>query len=185
MIALAAAAAAGCGAGSSRPEEPAPGGAIEVAAPEPVPSCQVVVNEFIWTLDLRNSDEARDGLVGECVDTPWSSEERRCVSRAEGARGLADCNVDTKVTLVVGSHGPAAEVGIEECDQLIAEFRRCASRTLPTEELADTEEALAETVAAWQRELGETDGVRKVHARCRRLAEAERAAMKRNGCDPE
>lgn len=148
------------------------------------PSCQVAVNELLWRLEVHEPEEVRDGLVGECVDRAWTSDERRCVSLAPGPAGLEECGIETAVTVVVGQRGDASELGIEDCDRFVAEFRRCASESLEPDELADTEEALAETLRMWRRLLEAPDGVRRVHATCRKLAETERAAMRRRGCEP-
>jgi hypothetical protein len=175
---LVAALLAGCGNGP--PPEPAAPADVEPPEPPP-PSCAVAVNEFLFAVEVHDPQRVRDDLVGECVDGNWTADQRRCVADATEQSGLRACSIKSRVAIVLGSSG--AEIGIAECDEVLARYRRCVLPTKEAQARRDTEEALAETVAIWRERLPRRGAAAELQATCQRLARSLARQFRAADCE--
>lgn len=171
------AALAGCGAESPKKV------AEPVETEPPPPSCAVAVNEFLWAVEVHDPIQVRDALVGECVDENWSSAERRCVAGARDPRGLRACEITSRVAIVLGTSAPGAELGIAECDELLARYRRCIIPSMLPQVAADTEEALLESLAIWREDLARPGGAERIQEICEQLARSLERPFAQQDCE--
>lgn len=168
----------GCGAESRKVAEPE----LSDAGPPP-PSCSIAVDEFLWAVEVHDSAQVRDALVGECVDHNWSSTERRCVAAARDPGALRECEITSRVAIVLGSSSPGAELGIAECDELLGRYRKCIIPSLLPQVAADTEEALTESLAMWREELAKPGGPEQIQRMCVKLAKSLERPLAQQDCE--
>jgi len=176
---------AGCGADGKSPSKPVTAEKDSDERTElPPPSCSVAVNEFLWVVEVHDAGRVRDGLVGECIDGNWTSAQRRCVASATEPRALRACSVKSQVAIVLGSSGQSAELGIAECDDYFADYRRCVVPKLKVQDAKDTEEALTEEISIWRERLAKPGGALVLQRMCERLAKmAKRQLFRGTDCE--
>lgn len=162
----------------------------KIAAPEapgdaglPPPSCAVAINEFLWAVEVHEPVKVRDALVGECINDSWTASERRCVAAARDAGALRGCEITSRVAIVLGSKSPGAELGIAECDELLARYRQCMIPSMLPQVKADTEEALDESLAIWRAELAKPGGPERIQTMCVKLAKSLERPMAQQDCE--
>lgn len=174
-------ACAGCGNGAKKAAQPPKVAAAAEPEPPP-PSCSIAINEFLWAVEVHDSQRMRDELVSECVDNGWTGEQRRCVAAATDEDGVRRCSIKSRVALVPGSRDPNAELGIAECDQMLARYRRCILPGKAPPSKQDTAEALVETIAIWREGLARPGSAQKLQAQCQRIARSLQRLFDSEGC---